>query len=72
MANPGDLPSVMVLADRVDSLVTTIGEAMARLEAVEERVAVFEAIRRIDTVLVDSQIALIRDGMSQTALGGGE
>lgn len=73
MANPGDLPSIMVLADRVDSLVTTIGEAMARLQAVEERVAVFEAIRRIDAVLTpDAEIALIRDGMSQTALGGGE
>lgn len=71
MANPGDL-DVMVALDRIDALVKTIGEIMVRLEAAEERVAVLQAIRRIDTVLVDSQIALIRDGMSQTALGGGE
>lgn len=66
MANPGDLPSIMVLADRVDSLVTTIGEAMARLEAAEERITVLQAIRRIDDHLA------IRDSMNQSALGGGE
>lgn len=71
MANPGDL-DVMVALDRIDALVKTIGEIMVRLDAAEARLATFEAIRRIDTVLVDSQIALIRDGMSQTALGGGE
>lgn len=65
MANPGDLP-VMVLADRVDSLVKTIGEAMARLEAVERRLATFDAIRTIDDHLA------IRDSMNQSALGGGE
>lgn len=71
MANPGDL-DVMVALDRIDALVKTVGEIMVRLEVAEARLATFEAIRRIDSVLMDSQISLIRDGMSQTALGGGE
>lgn len=72
MANPGDLP-VLVLRDRVDSLVTTIGELRQRIDDLEGRLRTFEAIRRIDAVLApDAEIALIRDGMNVSALGGGE
>lgn len=66
MANPGDLPSIMVLADRVDALVETVWQLMKRVNAAEERIATFEAIRRIDDHLA------IRDSMNQSALGGGE
>ena len=72
MANPGDL-SVMVALDRIDALVKTIGGIMVRLEAAEERIAVLQAIRRIDAALTpETDIALIRDSMNRSALGGGE
>ena len=66
MANPGDL-DVKVALDRIDALVKTLGEWRVRLEAVEARLATLDAIN-----VLDAEIALIRDGMSQTALGGGE
>ena len=80
MANPGDL-DVMILADRLNAQAVTIGEL--RAELAEER----EARRRLETRtaaleadlstcrainVLDAEISLIRDGMSQTALGGGE
>lgn len=65
MANPGDL-SVMVALDRIDALVTTIGELRQRIDDLEGRLRTFEAIRRIDDHLV------IRDGMNASQLGGGE
>ena len=88
MANPGDIPSAMVLSDRVDSLVKTIAEmfelvkdlkaaveTMAGIvERQEARLCLLEGdlstCRAIN--VLDAEIALIRDGMSQTALGGGE
>lgn len=66
MANPGDL-DVMVALDRIDALVKTIGELRQRIAVIERRLATFDGIKALD-----AEIALIRDGMSQTALGGGE
>lgn len=88
MANPGDLPSIMVLADRLNAQAVTIGELRAELaeereerRRLEKRVDEHDArLGRVDDALatclainvLDAEIALIRDGMSQTALGGGE
>ena len=63
MANPGDLPSIMVLADRVDALVETVWQLMKRVSAAEERIATFEAIRRIDRHLS------ARDSMADDGIG---
>ena len=87
MANPGDL-DVMILADRLNAQAVTIGELRAELaeerearRRLEKRVDGHDArLDRLDEALdtcrainvLDAEIALIRDGMSQTALGGGE
>lgn len=65
MAIPAALP-IDEAIDRIDALVVQVRDLLGQVDALERRITVLEAVRRIDDHLV------IRDGMNMTALGGGE
>lgn len=65
MAIPAALP-INEAIDRIDALVVQVRDLLGQVDALERRITVLEAVRRIDDHLV------VQDGMNRAALGGGD
>lgn len=65
MAIPAALP-IHEAIDRIDALVVQVRDLLGQVDALERRITVLEAVRRIDDHLV------VQDGMNRAALGGGD